>query len=217
MSAKIIVLEGLDCSFKETNSKLLKEYLESIGKSVALHSFPNYGSNSSFFVTEYLNRSLGNLEDIDPRVVSMFFAMDRFYTFNKFIKEDYETKDYIIFDRYVESNFIYQGSRIPENSRNEFFDYMKQLEYGYMGLPKPDITLFLRLDLDIVLELLKKKNSNDIYESNAKFQTNLYSYTQTLIDNFSWNVVNMGSNGAVNTKEQNLENIITVLREKEII
>ena len=41
---KIIVFEGLDCSFKETNSKALEDFLKNNGEKVKLFSFPAYKS-----------------------------------------------------------------------------------------------------------------------------------------------------------------------------
>ena len=43
----IIDFEGLDCSFKETNSRKLAEYLH--GKR---YEFPDYSSESSYFIKQ---------------------------------------------------------------------------------------------------------------------------------------------------------------------
>ena len=44
MKGKIIVIEGTDCSGKETQSKLLKDKLEKMGKKVIRFYFPYYES-----------------------------------------------------------------------------------------------------------------------------------------------------------------------------
>ena len=42
MSGKIIVIEGTDCSGKETQSKLLEKKLNDMGKKVIRFGFPMY-------------------------------------------------------------------------------------------------------------------------------------------------------------------------------
>lgn len=110
MPAKIIVFEGLDCSFKETNAKLLKNNLEKQGFTVHLFSFPNYESDSSLFVNKYIKGELGIGKDSNPYFVSNLFSNDRYITYMRSIKDIYEQgtdRDIIIFDRYVYSN-LYQ-------------------------------------------------------------------------------------------------------------
>ena len=44
MRGKLIVIEGTDCSGKETQAKLLIEHLKERGMKVEVFSFPNYDS-----------------------------------------------------------------------------------------------------------------------------------------------------------------------------
>ena len=56
---KLIVIDGLDGSGKETQSLILKKRLEEAGVKVRYISFPQYDSDSSLFVKKYLNGELG--------------------------------------------------------------------------------------------------------------------------------------------------------------
>ena len=56
---KLFAFEGLDCSFKETNSKAYLDYLRSKGRKAELFSFPRYDKESSYFVREYLGGKYG--------------------------------------------------------------------------------------------------------------------------------------------------------------
>ena len=62
IKGKLIVFEGLDGCFKETNSKLLANCIKMcFTEKVVLISYPNYECKSSFCVTSFLNKEYGNL------------------------------------------------------------------------------------------------------------------------------------------------------------
>ena len=56
---RFIVIDGLDASGKETQTELLRAFLEAAGKRVRVISFPQYDSESSAFVRMYLSGKLG--------------------------------------------------------------------------------------------------------------------------------------------------------------
>ena len=80
--AKLIAIDGLDGSGKETQSKRLAKHLTEKGKKVRLLSFPTYDGKGSTFVDMYLKGELGkNPEDTNAYAASVFFTMDRYYSF----------------------------------------------------------------------------------------------------------------------------------------
>ena len=80
--AMLIAIDGLDGSGKETQSKQLVKYLEEKGKKVRLLSFPTYDGKGSAFVDMYLKGELGNNpEATNAYAASVFFTMDRYYSF----------------------------------------------------------------------------------------------------------------------------------------
>ena len=79
MQGKIIVIEGTDCSGKETQSKLLEKRLNSIGKKCVRFDFPNYESPTGRIIGgAYLGRpEIGpsffkeGAVNVDPHVVCL--------------------------------------------------------------------------------------------------------------------------------------------------
>ena len=73
-----IVIEGVDASGKETQTKLLCSRFEN-----AQHiEFPDYKSESSALVKMYLAGDFGkNAEDVSPYAASVLFACDRFASY----------------------------------------------------------------------------------------------------------------------------------------
>ena len=85
---KLILIEGTDCSGKETQSKLLKNKIEKDNKTCVYFSFPNYDSPTGKIVGgPYLGKeeishsyfSEGAV-NVNPKVASLYFAADRLYS-----------------------------------------------------------------------------------------------------------------------------------------
>ena len=185
---KIIVIEGTDCSGKETQSKLIEEKLKKEGNKVLRISFPAYNSPTGKIIEgPYLGKSMNTYFDegptnVDPKVISMYYAADRLYN----LKDIDENLDYIIFDRYVESNMAHQGSKIDNiEERKELYNFINELEYKLLKLPKPDITIFLHVPYEYVKRLKENRKQLDEHEKDDKFSkksidtylelTNLYN------------------------------------------
>ena len=122
MAGKIIVIEGTDCSGKETQSKLLEERLISKGKKCVKFNFPMYDTPTGKIVGgAYLGRKeIGEslfaegVVKVDPHVTCLYYAADRKYNWYK-IQEYLDNDYYVILDRYTPSNLAHQGSKICIN------------------------------------------------------------------------------------------------------
>lgn len=116
----IIVFEGADGSFKNTQANLLMDYIEeNITSKVVMFQFPNYGSPSSHNLVDYFKSSkLYKSEDnfecvISPLAETALFITDIFTTFNSKqeldnIRTFFNDNYIIIMDRYYYSNIYYQ-------------------------------------------------------------------------------------------------------------
>lgn len=174
MKGKIIVIDGMDGTGKETQSKLLYNKIKESNDKVELFSFPNYENESSYFVRKYLHE--GYCKDIDNTLLHcMFYSIDRCITYNEEIKRKYEEGYTIIFDRYYISNVIYNLHLLDTmNRKYNFCNYIAEIETKMLGLPIPNITIILASNPDVSSKLLDKRydndqNKRDIYE-NTNFQ-----------------------------------------------
>lgn len=162
MTAKLIAIEGLDGSGKETQTRLLREDLEQRGFKVGSISFPQYGMPSAALVEDYLHGGFGNhASDVNAYAASSFFAMDRLVSYLKDWHLDYEDCDYFIADRYTTSNAIHQCSKLPESEWGAFCDWLLDYEFNLLDLPRPDAVIFLRLDVETSQKLLAKRYCGD--------------------------------------------------------
>lgn len=179
MKGKLIVIEGTDCSGKETQSNLLIEKLKKENIRIEKFSFPNYNSPTGKIIGgPYLGKSYiceGWFEEgapnVDPKVSALYYAADRLYNIDK-IKFLLENGVNVILDRYVFSNMAHQGGKIEnEKERNEMYEWLENLEFNLLNLPRPEIGLFLHMPFECSLEL--KKNREEELDQNEKDKNHL--------------------------------------------
>ena len=177
MQGKLIAIEGTDCSGKETQTNLLIKKLRKEGYQVQNFSFPNYNSPTGKIIggpylgKEYLENSYfeEGAVNVDPKVASLYYAADRKYNIDKIIfllKNGYN----VILDRYIYSNMAHQGGKIKDKKeRFAMYNFLEKLEFELMGLPKPDITIFLHMPNEAAKQLkAHRKEEPDGHEKNER-------------------------------------------------
>jgi dTMP kinase len=159
MPGRFIVIEGTDGSGKATQIDLLLERLKKEGREAAGFDFPRYGDPSCYFVEKYLNGGYGSMEEIGPEKASLFYALDRFDASPE-IRRLLDAGQMVVANRYVASNMGHQGSKIADPAaRQKFFEWIRGLEYGVLGIPKPDLNIFLHVPAETAYGLVAKKVS----------------------------------------------------------
>ena len=177
MKGKLIVIEGTDCSGKETQTKLLVEKLEKENIKCVRFSFPNYDSPTGKIVGgPYLGKEYicdGWFEEgavnVDPKVSSLYYAADRKYNIGK-INNLINSGVNVILDRYLYSNLAHQGGKIKDKKeRLEMYKWLEKLELDLLELPHADIRIFLHMPYEVSLELKKNRiEEMDQHEANKE-------------------------------------------------
>ncbi|MBW3569009.1 FAD-dependent thymidylate synthase [Candidatus Parcubacteria bacterium] len=159
-----IALEGTDGSGKTTQFKLLKEKLEKQGYDVEVFDFPQYDKPSSFFVREYLNGKYGSLDEVGPYTASLFFALDRYEAAPK-IKQALSEGKVILTNRFTGSNMAHQGASFDSLEQlRGFFLWLDQIEFELFKIPRPDISIVLRVPAEIAQKMVDQKKSREYTE-----------------------------------------------------
>lgn len=156
MKGKLIVIEGTDCSGKETQANLLIDRLNKKGIQVERFSFPNYESptgkivGGSYLGKEWISKGLfpEGASNVDPKVAALYYAADRKYNIYK-ITWLLDNGINVILDRYVYSNMAHQGCKIESHDeRIKMYNWLDDLEFKLLELPKPDISIFLHMPVE---------------------------------------------------------------------
>jgi len=205
----IIVIEGTDGCGKQTQTERLFNRLKDEGYNVRTQSFPNYTSPSSSPVKMYLGGEFGESDmSLDAYQASVLFTIDRLCTYNKDLKDFYENDGIIIFDRYVESNMLHQAGKIQDlNERDKYLDWLDELEFETLKLPRPNKIIFLDVSVDVSLALararesLKAQTAIDIHEKNSEHIYKAYESGKYVCNKYNWDTIDCVSNGNMRTIE----------------
>lgn len=204
---KLIVLEGTDGSGKSTQFALLKQRLESEGRSFHTIVFPQYDQPSSALIRMYLGGEFGpNPADVNAYAASAFYAVDRFASFRKVWGEEYRKGGLILADRYTSSNAVHQAAKVLEPIRPDFFRWLYDLEYVRFGLPVPDLVLYLDVPTELSETLLRKRESDthtqaDIHEQDLDYLRTCRRTGLQAAAFYGWSVVSCAKKGQLRAVE----------------
>ena len=160
---KLIVIEGTDFSGKQTQSELLVKNLQKSGYKAINFSFPNYDSPTGKIIGEAFLGKGGNPffpeghANVDPKISSLYYAADRVYNIKTILK--YLDEGYIVvLNRYVESNMAFQGGKIKDiKKRHIMYEWLDNLEFVLLELPRPDLVIFLYMPYEEVCKFKEAK------------------------------------------------------------
>lgn len=229
MKCKIIVIEGTDCSGKETQTKLLVDRLRKEGKKVFTISFPMYDTPTGRIVgacllgkpdmcKELLKSEKGFFPegggDVDPLTALCYYAADRRYQL-KTINEHLKTDDIVILDRYTTSNMAHRGGMIKDKEeRLNMYKKIEQLEYSILELPRPDKVIFLHLPYEYACELKKaRKEVPDEAEANVEYLKNGEQAYLELAQLYDYSTIDCTKESKVKSIEEIHEEVYTKVKE----
>lgn len=190
---KLIVIEGLDGSGKSTQTPILANALRAQGKEVMEISFPVYQSDSSALVRMYLGGEFGTRPgDVNAYAASSFYAVDRFASYRKNWKAFYEKEDSVIIaTRYTSSNEIHQLAKLDRGEWEDFIGWAEDFEYNKMGIPRPDMVLYLNMRYDIALSLVSGRSEatgqkKDIHELDTAYMARCHEAAAYASEKLGW-------------------------------
>ncbi len=190
---KLIVIEGLDGSGKSTQTPMLANELIAQGKDVRIISFPNYQNDSSMLVRMYLSGAFGTKpDDVNAYAASSFYAMDRYASYVQDWKAFYDKPDSVIIaTRYVSSNEIHQLAKMKRDNWNDFIAWVEEFEHEKLGIPRPDLVLYLDMRFDIALSLVSGRSERtgqkkDIHELDEAYMERCHKAAAFASDKLGW-------------------------------
>lgn len=176
-----IVIEGLDGSGKSTQVSMLCKYLTDKNIRFEYLHFPR--THEPYFgllVSRFLRGEMGDIDHVDPWMVAMLFAGDR-WAASKQIREWLDAGVLVVVDRYVFSNIAYQVAKISNaDEKQKLREWIYTLEYTMFDIPKPDLSIWLDAPITFVEQQLKSGRAGedrdylqgveDIHETSINFQ-----------------------------------------------
>lgn len=218
---KLIVIEGsCDGVGKSTQYNLLIDRLEKEGYCIIRHHFPSYGTYQARPVEEYLKGNFGKISELSPYFVNSLYAQDRAITWETGLKSEYNKGNIIILDRYTTSSLIYQSTFIEDKKeREKFIDYVYDYEYNKIGIPVPDMVIFLHVPFELARSLKEKRKretgvKDDIHEADLEFLKKVSDTSIYIANKYNWDFVECSNNNEMLSIEEIHEKIYNIVKEK---
>ena len=192
VAGKLIVFEGTDGSGKSTQFKLACEALKGQGTRFRTMVFPRYQEESSALVRMYLGGQFGSRpSDVNAYAASTFYAVDRYAGYKQEWGGYYEEGGMMVSDRYTTSNAIHQASKLPPEEREEYLRWLGEFEYGRLGLPQPDLVLWMDMPIEKTVENLRRRESDthttaDIHEVDTDYLRACYAAAAQAARFYGW-------------------------------
>ena len=149
----------------------------------------------------YLGGAFGaHAGDVNAYAASAFYAVDRFASFRRDWKTDYDRESVILCDRYTTSNMVYQMGKVPREEWDQYLCWMEDFEYGKLGLPRPDLVLYLDMPVEVSQKLLLQRyhgdsGKKDIHESHLEFLRSCGECARYAGEKLHWKVIPCSKEG----------------------
>lgn len=216
---KLIVLEGIDGSGKSAQYRRLCARMEKDGIGYHHIVFPRYDKESSALIRMYLGGQFGTKPaDVNAYAASTFYAVDRFAAYRTDWGKLYEDGGLILSDRYTTSNAVHQGSKLSDEELPAFFAWLSDLEYHKMGLPKPDLVLYLEVDVETSLARMRRRQEKththaDIHEQDVAYLARCLRTADKAADFYGWTRIPFRKDGRERELEEKNDEIYRIIRE----
>lgn len=215
---KLIVLEGIDGSGKSSQYRRICARMENDGIDYNHIVFPRYDQDSSMLIRMYLRGDFGEKpSDVNAYTASTFYAADRYASFNTDWGEYYKNGGIILSDRYTTSNAVHQGCKLSDEELPGFFDWLYDLEYVKMGLPKPDLVIYLDVDIETSLARMKHRQDStntkaDIHEKDVEYLARCLHTAEKAADYYGWKRIPFMKDGKERDLQEKNDEIYSIIR-----
>jgi dTMP kinase len=104
----------------------------------------------------------------------------------------------IIFDRYAQSNMIHQAGKIKDEEKlEEFLEWLDNLEFNILGIPRVHKTIFLDVPVEVSFKITNAREqmkigeawSYDIHERDKQHLVESYIAAKYVADKYGWTVI----------------------------
>ena len=216
---KLVVLEGIDGSGKSAQYRRLVSRFEREG--IKYHSivFPRYDQESSALIRMYLGGQFGEKpEDVNAFAASIFYAVDRYASYMTDWKEYYEQGGLVLSDRFTTSNAVHQGAKLCADEQPAFFDWLYDLEYVKLGLPRPDMVIYLDVDVETSMARMKHRQQKtgrdgDIHERDVEYLQHCLDTAHRAAAHYGWRTVDFKKDGVERAVDEKHEEIFSIVKE----
>ena len=155
----------------------------------------------------YLGGEFGTSpSDVNAYAASAFYAVDRYASFKKGWGEWYSQGGLIVSDRYTTSNAVHQASKESGENQAAFLKWLYEFEYDKLGLPRPDLTIYLDVPTEFTDKLMRTREQAtnthaDIHEQDLDYLATCRRTGKAAAAYYGWTVIECVRDGKMRSIE----------------
>lgn len=159
----------------------------------------------------YLGGEFGEkTDDVNAYAASVLYSVDRFASYKKDWEKFYLEGGVVISDRYTTSNMIHQLPKIEnEEEQKKYLDWIMDLEWNKVSIPKPDAVFFLDMPYEFSQKLMKNRDNKitgeaqkDIHERDEEYMKKSYETAKKLAIDQKWEIIKCVKNDTLKTIDE---------------
>lgn len=217
---KLIVIEGTDCSGKETQAKMLLNRLKNDGIKIEERAFPMYDTPTGKIIggallgKSHIGESVfPNVSKLNPKVAALYYAADRLYNIDE-INKMLDSGINVILDRYVESNMGHQAGKLKSKTEKiDMMNWLEKLEYDLLELPKPDLVIFLFMPYQYTIELRNMRGEvPDEVEKDIEYLHNAEETYSLMAKRYNYDIVYCVKDDKIRTIEDISDDVYNLVK-----
>jgi dTMP kinase len=161
----------------------------------------------------YLGGEFGtNPSDVNAYAASAFYAVDRYASYKKVWEKWYADGGLVLSDRYTTSNAVHQASKEPPEKQGAFLKWLYEFEYDHLGLPRPDLIIYLDMPTDFTEKLMRRREADtntsaDIHEKDLNYLATCRRTGKAAAEYYGWTVIECVRDGKMRSIEDIHEEI----------
>lgn len=157
-------------------------------------------------VRMYLSGAFGSHPgDVNAYAASTFYAVDRYASYKQDWGGYYEEGGILLTDRYTTSNAVHQAGKLPPGERRAYLDWLFHFEYTLLGLPAPDLVLYLDLPSELSQALIRSRaaqsGQTDIHEADGEYLRQCRENAREVVRLAGWRRIDCQREGALRPAE----------------
>ncbi len=172
MSGRFIVIEGINGSGGETQSKKLVSYLMNKGIPAERINYPEYGHPIGNAIRDYL---FGKYEP-NPITLFLLYASDMIKDMER-VRSMLANGKWVVADRHFPSTIAYQCIAMKALSLGNALRFAE-----IINIPRPDSIIYLRVSVETSVKRKQKEEKQlDRHESDHEFQSRIMEAYEELL------------------------------------
>lgn len=222
MKGKLIVIEGTDCSGKETQTNMLFNRMQQDNIDIFKYYYPHYEDPTGKIIggpylgKEHIGRGFfeEGAASVDPKVSALYYAADFKYS-SPMIIDKLNKGTNVILDRYIFSTFAHQGGKISnKEKRLQNYQWLDNLFFKFLELKKPDLVILLYMPFEYA-EILKKNRVErpDQNESSKQHLIDAERAYLELAEIYNFKIINCVEKKVLKTIDQINNEVYEIVKE----